>query len=70
MTPVQQREEALFVAALARPRAERAAFLDGACHGDPDLRARLETLLAAHEAPNAVLDEAPGPKVLDRKSVV
>ena len=31
---------------------ERASFLDGACHGDPALRQRLEALLAAHEQPD------------------
>jgi hypothetical protein len=51
-----QREAALFAAALERPPAERAAFLDGACHGDPALRARLEALLAAHEHPAVLLD--------------
>ena len=45
----QQREETLFAAALAKPLAERAAFLDGACHGDAALRTRLEALLAEHE---------------------
>jgi hypothetical protein len=28
--------------------ADRAAYLDKACGSDPDLRARVETLLAAH----------------------
>jgi hypothetical protein len=42
----QYREEVLFAAALDKPPAERAAFLDGACYGDPALRQRLETLLA------------------------
>jgi len=37
------REEALFELALEKPAAERAAFLDGACHDDPSLRRRLET---------------------------
>ncbi len=46
-----QREQALFAAALDRPVDERAAFLAGACHGDPALRQRLEALLAAHEQP-------------------
>ncbi len=55
MTPAQQREEALFAAALAKPLAERAAFLDGACHGAPALRTRLEALLAAHEQPDELL---------------
>ena len=55
MTPAQQREEAMFAAALAKPLAERVAFLDGACHGDPALRTRLEALLAAHEEPDESL---------------
>src|SRR2546422_810786 len=54
MPSVQQREEALFAAALERPLAERAAFLDGACQGDARLRRRLEVLLAAHEQPDAL----------------
>src|ERR1044071_6688291 len=49
MQSPQAREEALFTAALHRPPAERAAFLDGACHGDPGLRQRLDSLLAAHD---------------------
>jgi serine/threonine-protein kinase len=37
----------IFAAALERPPAERAAFLDGACAGDADLRREAERLLAA-----------------------
>ena len=55
MTPAQEREEGLFAAALAKPPAERAIFLDGACHGNPALRARLEALLTAHEQPDTLL---------------
>jgi serine/threonine protein kinase len=62
MTPSQQREETLFAAALAKPPAERAAFLDGSCHADPALRARLEALLAEHEHP----DELAKPANADR----
>jgi serine/threonine protein kinase len=41
-------EEALFTAALAKPDpAERAAFLDAACAGQPELRARVESRLRA-----------------------
>ncbi len=58
MTPAQQREEALFAAALAKPPAERASFLDGACHADPALRARLEELLAAHDDPGQLATSA------------
>ncbi len=45
------REQALFAAALDRAAEKRTAFLDGACHGEPALRQRLEALLAAHEQP-------------------
>ena len=50
------REEALFQAAIQLAGAERAAFLNGACHGDPALRQRLEALLAAHEAQDSLLE--------------
>lgn len=43
-------EESLFHEALARSTPqERSAFLTGACAGQPDLRAAVEALLAAHE---------------------
>jgi tetratricopeptide (TPR) repeat protein len=49
-------EETLFHEALARstPR-ERAAFLDEACAGRPELRSAVEALLAAHEQPGEFL---------------
>jgi eukaryotic-like serine/threonine-protein kinase len=41
--------EAVFFAALAKAdAAERAAHLDGACAGQPELRARVDKMLAAH----------------------
>ncbi len=40
-------EEALFERALSVPPEERAAFLDRACADNPELRARVEALLAA-----------------------
>ena len=43
-------EETLFHEALAKPPAERRAFLDLACAGKPQLRAAVEALLAAHAA--------------------
>ncbi len=45
--------------ALARPPAERAVFLEGACLGDPALRQRLEALLQAHAAAGAPLSPPP-----------
>jgi WD40 repeat protein/serine/threonine protein kinase len=59
--PTADREEALFTAALEKRKpAERAAYLEGACGGDDALRARIEALLAAHEAAGGVLDAPPG----------
>ncbi|HEV3078139.1 MAG TPA: protein kinase, partial [Gemmataceae bacterium] len=58
--PTTDREEALFAAVLEKPtRAERAAYLEGACGGDLGLRARIEALLDAHEASGGVLDAPP-----------
>src|SRR5262245_50906974 len=59
-------EETLFHEALARPPSERTAFLDQACAGQPELRAAVAALLAAHEASGSLLDkppEATGPYV-------
>ena len=44
---------ALFDAALARPEAERAAFLTDQCREDAHLRQEVESLLAAHGDPRA-----------------
>lgn len=55
MPSPQNREEALFQAAVQLTGAERAAFLNGACLGDHALRQRLEALLAAHEQPDTLL---------------
>jgi WD40 repeat protein/serine/threonine protein kinase len=58
--PTADREEALFAALLEKPtRAERAAYLEGACGDDHALRARLEALLAAHDGSGGVLDAPP-----------
>jgi len=47
-------EEILFSAALKRPPAERAAFLDDACAGNPALRRRLDALLTMHDQADAL----------------
>jgi eukaryotic-like serine/threonine-protein kinase len=50
------RVQELFLAALDLPdEAARAAYLDAAC-GDAELRARVETLLRAHDTPDSLLD--------------
>ena len=43
----------LFHAARARSSSERAAFLAGECGADTELRAEIESLLAAHDANGA-----------------
>ena len=53
------REEALFQLALSKPKAERAACLDAECEGNATLRARLDALLAAHEATSDFLGDEP-----------
>jgi hypothetical protein len=50
----------LFIEALSRTDpAERAAFLDEACAGKPELRRRLEELLAGHARGGSPLDRPP-----------
>jgi hypothetical protein len=56
MPSSHEREQALFTLAVAKPAAERAAFLDRECAGDPALRQRLETLIAALDRPEPMLD--------------
>jgi hypothetical protein len=52
-------DETLFAAALERPLAERAAFLDAACAGDPARRARIDSLLRAHTGAGDFLESPP-----------
>ena len=48
--------EELFHAALALNPSRRAAFLDGACASDPDLRAEVQSLISMHEKPGGFLN--------------
>jgi eukaryotic-like serine/threonine-protein kinase len=50
------RDDEIFAEALELPAAGRAAFLDRACAGDAGLRARVEALLASHEAARSYLE--------------
>ena len=45
-----ERLNRIFHEALAHPAAERAAYLDRACPEDPELRAEVQRLIAAHES--------------------
>ncbi|HEX4119679.1 MAG TPA: protein kinase [Verrucomicrobiae bacterium] len=60
MSDFQHHEEAIFVAALPLSAAQRAAYLDQACAGNPRLRRRVEGLLQAHEKAGAFLETPPG----------
>ena len=50
-------EETIFAAALEKANpADRAAYLEGACAGDPEIRRRVEALLRAHDQSGDLLD--------------
>jgi uncharacterized repeat protein (TIGR01451 family) len=51
--------EEIFHDALARPQAERPAFLGAACAGDEPLQRRIQALLDAHENPGSFLAVQP-----------
>jgi hypothetical protein len=52
-------ELAVFLAALEMPTEARAAFLDGSCAGDAELRSRVEALLISHKDVGGFLDGSP-----------
>ncbi len=53
-------EESIFLTALEKSSVgERSAYLDEACAGDLDLRARVEALITEHENPGSFLDGPP-----------
>jgi len=49
MSDVPAQDVELFAAAIELPVAERAAYMDRACSGDPDLRQRVEGMLKEHD---------------------
>src|SRR6266446_6059736 len=49
MSDVPAQDVDLLAAAIELPVAERTAYLDRACSGDPDLRQRVEGLLKEHD---------------------
>jgi len=53
------REVVVFTEALRVPVQERAAFLEGACAGDENLRHKVEALLKAHDRVGNFLEEPP-----------
>ncbi len=67
MSQPEQREEAVFAAALQLPAAQRAAYLDQTCASDADLRRRIEALLGALERAGGRLN---GPAVSGSEATV
>src|SRR5947209_19859056 len=64
MADPQPELRAIFCEALDRKsRAEQAAYLDQACQGRPELRAKVEALLRAHEEASDFLREPSGQSV-------
>ena len=56
--------EAIFLAAVEKTPADRAAYLDAACGSDAELRAQVEALLRSHEEAGSLLEQPlfrPGP---------
>ncbi len=53
-------EQSVFIAALERDPAERRAFLDDTCADNPELRQRVEKLIASHEAVVHFMDKPAG----------
>jgi eukaryotic-like serine/threonine-protein kinase len=67
MSASSNREEEIFEAASKLPEGDRDAYLDNACGGDPDLRARVTGLLKAHAAAGSFMQAPAGP---GRKTVM
>jgi serine/threonine protein kinase len=60
MTEPIRDAEAIFLAALDKPTpSERAAYVEGACAGDPELLRRVHELLRSHEESHGPLDVPP-----------
>jgi Tol biopolymer transport system component len=60
MTPdLYRRAQEVFASAVSRTPEARAAYLDGACGNDADLRREVESLLASHEAASEGFLESP-----------
>ena len=57
-------EEDVFESAIALPEAERIAYLDNVCAGDPESRRRIEALLQSHEVRGFMDDRGPRSKTI------
>ncbi len=64
----EQREEAVFEAAVKLPAAERAAYLDQTCGGDAELRHRMGILIGAFERASGFMKQPASPERTARAS--
>src|SRR5438309_8332 len=62
MNDTEQREEAVFEAALQLSADQRTAYLDKTCVGDADLRRRVEVLLGAFERAGGFMKQPAAPE--------
>ena len=69
MSQAEQREEAVFEAALQLPAGQRAGYLDQACAGDANLRRRIEGLLGAFERVGGFMKQPATPERTGRLSL-
>ena len=69
MSDAEQREEAVFEAALRLPADQRTAYLDETCVGDADLRRRVEVMLGAFDRASGFMKQ-PAASVPARTMVV
>lgn len=65
-----QSEETIFLEAIALPAEQRSEFVRHQCRNDPELRRRVEQLVAAHERQGDILDVALGETVIGQSATV
>jgi eukaryotic-like serine/threonine-protein kinase len=65
MNDETDRELAIFTDAIKMPIQKRPAFLDIVCHGDENLRSKVEALLKAHDRIGNFMEEPPTEDRLD-----
>ncbi len=64
-----QRVKQLFERSVRRSEAERLAFLDEACPGDPELRREVESLLAVYRDHDSLLEQPPAVDLISEEEI-
>jgi serine/threonine protein kinase/tetratricopeptide (TPR) repeat protein len=70
MNDLPAKDVEIFSAAIELPASDRAAYLDQACQGDPELRNRVEALLREHDELGDFLEESPSKGVTQGAGIV